>query len=203
MKMDSLNWGDEPDLDQLRELHAKLDTNPEDALPGLERLGERGSLASALYLAEFYMKNRVSADTELNKTKYWYSKAHAKGHPQASYMLGTIYSQSGDYKAACLAFSRGAEQGYAPAIYRLAKLYQAGEGVPKNIAEYKRLLEIARSKGHVFAKRDLATVLLTGQFGIMPAVRGAIMLLTLWFDVAHLIWKAVRPGSTFDDRILA
>ena len=198
--MESLNWGNEPDLDQLRKLHAQLSKNPRDALPGLEALGERGSVASALYLADYYIKQPFADES---KARYWYSKAHDKGYPQASYMLGRIYSDSLEYDLAFSAFSKGAEKGYLPAIYRLAKMYQRGEAVPQNISEYRRLLEIAHSKGHIFAKRDLAALLLTGEFGIASAIRGAMMLLSLWSSIALLIRKAIKPGSTFDDRVLA
>ena len=78
--MESLNWEDEPDLYELRKLHALLLRNPPHALVGLERLAKRGSLASALYLAGFYMRDGCDA----SKAKYWYSKAHDKGYPLAS-----------------------------------------------------------------------------------------------------------------------
>ena len=202
--MYSLNWEDEPDLYELRRLHALLLKNPPHALVGLERLAERGSLASALYLADFYMKDGCSSYADASKARYWYSKAHDKGHPPASYMLGRIYSKSRQYDLAFAAFSKGAEKGSAPAIYRLAKMYQVGEGAPQDISEYKRLLEMARSKRHIFAKRDLARLLLTGRFGFAQALRGATMLLSLWtFDVAFLVGKAIKGESTFDERVLA
>jgi len=202
--MDGLNWEDEPDLYQLRRLHALLLNNPPHALVGLERLAERGSLASALYLAEFYMKDE-SPYANASKARYWYSKAQDKGYPPASYMLGRIYSKSRQYDLAFAAFSKGAEKGYAPAIYRLAKMSQVGEGAPQDISEYRRLLEMARAKRHIFAKRDLAGLLLTGRFGLAQALRGAMMLLSLWSDVAFLVRKTIKGKSIFefDERVLA
>ena len=119
-------------------------------------------------------------------------------------MLGRIYSKSRQYDLAFAAFSKGAEKGYAPAIYRLAKMYEAGEGAPQDISEYRRLLEMARSKRHIFAKRDLAGLLLTGRFGVAQALRGAMMLLSLWSDVAFVTGKAIKGEPIFDDeRVLA
>lgn len=194
-----MDWGKEPDLERLRRLHALLSNNPHDALPGLEELAQEGSAASTLYLADFYMGNHKDE----NKARFWYTKAHEQGVPQASYMLGRLRYKSHDYEGALEAFSKGAEKGYAPAIYRLAKMYQHGDGTAKNVFEYKRLLEEAWSKGHVFAKRDLAGLLLTGRFGVFSAARGALLLLGLWSDIALLTAKAVKPGSTFDERVLA
>jgi TPR repeat protein len=197
----NVNWEEEPNLGELRRLYQELSTNPSAALPGLEALGERGSLASALYLADFYAKDGAYADPQ--KTRYWYSKALEQGYPPASYMLGRIYSQLGERALAFSAFSKGAERGYLPSIYRLAKMYQHGEGVAENSAEYRRLLELAYSRGHIFSKRDLGALLLTGGFGVASAIRGLLILLSLWSDIGLLIWKAVKPGSTFDERILA
>jgi len=198
--MEKLKWEEEPDLDELRKLHAELANNPIGALPGLEALGERGSLASALYLADFYMESSPYADT--SKANYWYFKAHERGYPPGSYMVGRAYVQSGEYELAYSAFLKGTEKGYAPAIYRLAKMHQSGKGVARDTSEYRRLLELAYSKGHIFAKRDLAGLLLTGKFGFASAVRGAMLLLSLWPNIALLIWMAVKR-SPLDDRVLA
>jgi len=118
-------------------------------------------------------------------------------------MLGRILYQSREYEAAFSAFLTGADKGYSPAIYRLAKMYQRGEGVAKNASEYRRLLEVARSKGHIFAKRDLAGLLITGKFGIASAGQGLMMLLSLWLDVGVIVGNALGRGSTFDERVLA
>jgi hypothetical protein len=82
-------------------------------------------------------------------------------------------------------------------------MYQVGEGAPQDISEYRRLLEMARSKRHIFAKRDLAGLLLTGRFGLAQALRGAMMLLSLWSDVAFIVGKAIKRESMFDERVLA
>jgi len=201
--MDSLDWNAEPDVDRLRILYGLLAQKPSEALPGLEELATEGSVASMLYLADFYMRGACSSRVDTNKARYWYTQAHKKGCPQASYMLGRILYQSREYELAFSAFLEGAEKGYLPAIYRLAKMYHHGEGVAKDISEYKRLLEAARSKGHIFAKRDLAALLITGKFGIASAGRGLMMLLSLWLDVGAIVGNAMRRGSTFDERVLA
>jgi len=123
------DWKNEPDLDRLRDLYAKLENNPFQALPGLKELAEQGSLASALYLADYFMNQASPPNKNEDQAKYWYAKAHQYGYPQASYMLGRLYYEENQYQLAFEAFSKGAEKGYAPAIYRLAKLYQNGEGI--------------------------------------------------------------------------
>jgi TPR repeat protein len=141
-----------------------------------------------LQISDFYIKDG-SPHADASKAKYWYSKAHDKGYAPASYMLGRIYSKSRQYDLTFAAFSKGAEKGYAPAIYRLAKVYQVGE--------------MARSKRHIFAKRDLAGLLPTGRFGLAQALRGAMLLLSLWSDVAFLVGKAIKGESTLDEHVLA
>jgi len=199
--MSDFNWSDEPDLEEFRLLYTLLSTRPEEALFGLTSLADRGSIASMFYLADAYkVGERTSKD--LNLAKYWYERAEQMGSAPASYMLGRVFLLLQEYVSALAAFSRGADRQYPPAMYRLAKMYQCGVGTDKNMVECRRLLEAAVARGHIFSKRDLATLFIRGEFGTRLVFRGALMLMSLIFDIVGLVAKAIRRGP-LDERILA
>jgi hypothetical protein len=81
-------------------------------------------------------------------------------------------------------------------------LYKRGEGTEKNVSEYKRLLELASSKKHIVAKRDLAVLLLSGQFGLTAAGRGLLLYAGVLKDSGYILRKMFTPGSTHDERTL-
>jgi TPR repeat protein len=200
--VDYIDWAKEPDVDQLRKLVGLLDKNPAEALHGLEGLAELGSVASCTYQAYFYLEGGPPQLLDLAKAKYWYAKAQDRGDPEAAYMLGRLHYKSHDYELAFASFSKGTEYGYPPAIFRLAGLYKHGEGTVKDISEYKRLLELAYSKRHIAAKRDLAWLLLTGQFGVLAAIRGLFIYVSLLKDFGYIIVKTLTPDSKPDERVL-
>ena len=199
-QVDEKYWANEPDIDELRRMYALLVTDFGKAVAGLESLAGRGSTMSMWYLAEAYMGTYAPKD--LSRAKYWYGQADEKGASEASFMLGRICAQEGDYDSAFAAFSRGANRGYLPSIYRLAMMYQDGLGTKKDSSRARVLLQEAASKGHVFAKRDLATLYVKGTFGPVLVFRGIALLVTLLFDVVGLVIRAIRRGPIVDDRLL-
>jgi TPR repeat protein len=142
------------------------------------------------------------APKDLGRAKYWYGQADEKGASEASFMLGRICAQEGDYDGALAAFSRGANRGYLPSIYRQAVMYQDGQGTKKDLNRARALLQEAASKGHVFAKRDLATLYVKGAFGPVLVFRGIALFASLLFDVVGLVIRAIRRGPIVDDRLL-
>jgi hypothetical protein len=59
-------------------------------------------------------------------------------------------------------FRRAAENGHAASQYRLATLYELGQGAPKDVAESMIWYERAAEKGHVKAMHNLAVLAITG-----------------------------------------
>lgn len=59
-------------------------------------------------------------------------------------------------------FRRAAENGHAASQYRLATLYELGQGAPKDTAESMIWYERAAEKGHVKAMHNLAVLSITG-----------------------------------------
>ncbi len=60
-------------------------------------------------------------------------------------------------------FRRAAENGHAASQYRLATLYELGQGAPKDAAESMIWYERAAERGHVKAMHNLAVLSITGK----------------------------------------
>jgi len=192
-------WANEPDMAELCRLYDLLSTNLEKAIAGLESLAERGSAMSMCYLADAY--RGVYGPKDLEKAKYWYAKADENGIVEATAHLGRICAEEGDFDGAFQAFSRSSSRGDLPTTYRLAVMYRDGQGTQKDVQRARKLYQQATSRGHLFAKRDLATLYLKGIFGPMMFFRGLTMLVSLLFDIIGEICQAVRRGPIIDDRL--
>ena len=197
-----IEWDREPDLDELRTAYALLATNGSVARPKLEALAGRGSILSMWYLADAYASGRFFAK-DLDKAKTWYIRAEANGWIPASYNLGREYYELNDYNSAFEAFSRGAAKNYVPAVYRLAMMYKDGLGTTKDINECRNLLNIAVSKGHLFAKRDLAGLYISGSLGVLQIPYGVWMLISLLIDMVKITITREFKTAGFEDRTLA
>ena len=204
--MHNIKWQDEPDVAEYRRLRSLYATDPGTALIGLASLADRGSVASMLYLAEEYRNGSGYQAKDLERAKIWYAKASERGYASASYMLGVVCTQLMDNDGAFIAFSKGAALHYLPAIYRLAMMYRDGHGVPQDIHRCRSLLEESASRGHLFSKRDLSTLLIRGAFGPRLKVRGILLLINLFGSIVIFCARSVKAGPraiVFDERVLA
>lgn len=197
-----IEWDREPDLDEFDTAYALLATNGCAARSKLEALADRGSIASMAYLGDEYSIGRFFAK-DLDKAKTWYIRAEADGWIQASYRLGRTYYKLNDYNSAFEAFSRGAAKNYVPAVYRLAMMYKDGLGTTRDINQCRNLLHIAVSKCHLFAKRDLAGLYITGSLGALKIPHGVWMLISLAFDLVKITTTREFNSPGFDERTLA
>ena len=208
--MHNIRWEEEPDLEAYQRLHAAvmsgLESEIENALIDLEVLAEHGSAASMFCLAWAYSAEGAARTKDVHKSCYWYGRADQKGYATASFYYGVLCSQLHDHREAFAAFSRGAGRDYLPAIYRLALAFREGHGTAPDIDRCRALLERAARRGHLFARRGLAGMLIRGRYGPRQATRGVLMLLHLYFDaiIVFPAWCVRYGGATlFDERVLA
>lgn len=166
----------EPDVTRLNEAYALLETDPARAVRELQSLAEQGSLYGMLYLGWAYQKGTGTA-ADAKQAEVWLRRAFEKGSKLAIYYLGHFYLQQQEYSKAHEVFAVGASMQYAPAIYCLGQMYVDGTGVSKQPDKARALLEQATALGHVFAKRSLAKLLISGQFGFFSILRGCSLFL--------------------------
>lgn len=72
---------------------------------------------------------------KIRDAKEWYEKAHKQGDKIAQYQLGRIHEYEKEYQNSELAFkfySKSAEQGFTPALIKVALCHYHGYGTPKD-----------------------------------------------------------------------
>ena len=187
----------EPNIDRLRAAHGLLKTNPQQAVKELEALSELGSSMAPLYLGWAFQNGDGVLQNEV-QAEHWLRLSLDRGEMLASYYLGHLYTKLGRYEEANAVFEKGSNLGYSPSTYCLAMNILEGKPVPKNADRAKRLLEIASGQGHVFALRSLASLYLSGEFGLLKIAYGV----WLW-GISVLRGARMLMSNSDDDRLRA
>lgn len=91
--------------------------------------------------------------------------AARNGDPVALHDLALEYLQGGEKAKAVQMFRDAAGRGLVMAEYRMAKLYERGEGVPRDMAASRSWTEKAAIGGNVKAMHDLAVFYAEGDAG--------------------------------------
>ncbi len=120
--------------------------DPERAFACFLKAAEAGSLSGMGNAAVCLLEGTGTVqDTEAGLA--WMEKASSKGNGIASLKMGEFFENgtyvSKDEKKAAEYYLRGLNQKYAPAIEKMAALYEEGRGVEKNPAKAAELRKLA------------------------------------------------------------
>jgi len=188
LKVGRDEFKNEPDIDAVQAAYALLTTDRQRAIEMLVPLAERGSVASMVHLGWAHCLERPDYKNE----EYWYLRAHNAGSREASFKLGRLYYVFKDYEKAALFFKEGIKFDDPSSMFQLGSIYlfifnDPGEG--------KRLLSLAKERGHLGAELMLAQAHLQGKFGAaarMPAI----------WAVARAMWKLALHKYNNPDFVL-
>jgi localization factor PodJL len=92
--------------------------------------------------------------------------AVAAGNPIAQFQKGLAELDAGRTDAGATLIRQAASANQPAALYRLAKLYEAGEGVPRDDVMARQLIERAARGGNRIAMHDLALYYTEGRGGV-------------------------------------
>ena len=142
----------------------------------LELLATEGDV-QAMNMAGYAYAYGVGVVIDEERAIRWFSRALANGSVDASFRLGRLLSERGEYAGAAEALQFGADNEFAPALYRLGVLSIKG-----HLGDQSRLtgvihLQKASAMGHPFAMRELGLLYLKGDYGLATRVHGAFLLL--------------------------
>ncbi len=115
--------------------------------------------------------------TETSKTL---EAAAATGDPIAQFQLGIVYLDSGRASDGVELIRASANQNQPAAQYRLAKLYETGQGVTADPDMARQLTERAARNGNRIAMHDLALYYAEGRGGVKTNITTAAS----WFEKA-------------------
>lgn len=173
---------EEPDMERLAYAYGLLQTMPgPKAIRELEELAELGSLSSMVYLGCVY-QHGMGTEQNITAAEAWFRCGYEHGSKLAIYYLGNLYLLKKEYLKAEEIFISGLEVGYSPAIFCLGCMYLEGTGVIKQPEKARVLFEKASSLGHVFAKRFLAKMYLSGSYGGNAFIKGIFLLVSAMKD---------------------
>ena len=116
---------------------------------------------------------RGEAATTLNS-------AAASGDAAAQFQLGLSYLEQGRTDEGVSLIRKSANQNQPAAQYRLAKLYEIGEGVSQDAQMARQLTERAATNGNRIAMHDLALYFAEGRGGVEADLKTA----SQWFEKA-------------------
>lgn len=99
------------------------------------------------------------------------------GDPLALFEIGARFTEgrgvANDLSKAAVWYQHAADQGFAPAQYRLANLYEKGTGVERDIPKAKALYQQAADAGNASAMHNLAVLYASGADGTPDFAKAA------------------------------
>jgi len=102
------------------------------------------------------------------------------GNPIAQFQMGLAKLDAGETEDGASLIRQAASANQPAALYRLAKLYESGEGVPQDDVMARQLIERAARGGNRIAMHDLALFYTEGRGGVELDMNAA----KSWFEQA-------------------
>ncbi len=130
------------------------------AITLFQKAASCGHIYSQYYLGECYLHGNGTYQN-LDEAVIWYRKSAKQGNPKAQFKIGWLYDSINNKclikndKEAHKWYCYAAEQGHIYALCNLGRMYEKGQGTPRNMSEAKKCYREAADKGCVQAQFDL------------------------------------------------
>lgn len=151
-------------------------------------LAHGGSKTAQLMVGWMYQVGR-GVEQNVGEARRWYKRAADAGSPAAQFRFGLLQRAEEAFREALPCFEAAASQDYAPALYRLGRMYDLGEGVQIDRDRAYDYLARAARLGHLFAQREIAVKMIRGRLGLRWMPYGFLLL-------ARVLLAGVRTGWT-------
>ena len=155
-----------------------------EAFPIYKKLAKEGSAHAQLRVG-WMCQMGCGTEQSLEEARYWYQKVAETNSPAGQFYLGYLHKLEGQYEKGLECFRKAASQGYLPAMHRLGKMYENGEGTAQDTVKALQYYEQAAQEGHLKAQREIAFHLLRGQLGFKKIPQG------IW-GIIIIIWSAIK-----------
>lgn len=104
----------------------------ETARSWFEAAAEEGDVEAQSFLGTIYAKGQ-GVDVDLEKSLFWHEKSAQNGSAESQYALGQHYYSIQKYEDAFAWYKKASDQGLIQAKHNLARMYENGQGVEKNL----------------------------------------------------------------------
>lgn len=150
------------------------------AFAAAQDLATKGVRDGQVLLGWMYQTGN-GVECDLDEAERWYLKAVGPGYADAQFYLGALHKRRRDYSKAIEWFEKSSANGYPAAPYEIGRMYLFGEGVKANRETAFKYFEDADSRGHLFAKRNIAREKMSGRRGLRQIPVGILgMISGLW-----------------------
>ena len=155
------------------------------------KLAERGLEDAQCNVAWMYSEG-LGVEQDLEQAKNWYSQAAVNGDAYAQIGLGNVHTRQGEHEKALPWYQKSARQGYSPAIYRMAVVYEFGRGVPMDKQRAFELFKQGYEMGNMKAQREYAKHLIRGYRGIWGVINGTYLIFDTFIMVIRIGYKDIH-----------
>lgn len=143
---------------------AKADADARNAAKtGSERISASGAMRAPQASLQSHQPRTIAATATTGPIAISLDQAALRGDAVAQYELGLQRLSGGQTPEGVSLLRRAANQGLAMAQYRLAKLFERGEGVPVDLAQARQWTERAAAAGNRKAMHDLGVFYARGE----------------------------------------
>lgn len=146
----------------------------EEAFRRYKILADKGSVDSQVFLG-WMCQNGLGVQKDFDKAFTWYENAAKLGSSEGQFYLAKSYARHSEFTKAKDWYSKAAEKNYSPAIYRLGWIYDTGRGVTVDKEKAFLCYKKAADLGHIFAKKQLAILLIKGHRGFYSRLYGVLI----------------------------
>jgi len=146
----------------------------EEAFERYRKLADAGSITAQLLVGWMYHAGQ-GVKQNLDEARRWYKKAADSNSAEGQFYLGGLYRSEHQYEEAIAWLQKSVAQEYVPALYRLGRMHDIGEGVDLDKDKAYRYLEQAAKMGHLFARREVAVKMIKGRGGLINIFKGLYM----------------------------
>ena len=167
----------DPYLSEFRQACDLEKSDPARYFEALRGLAEKGSVNAMVQLGFAYYQG-IGTAINLAESERWYRRAWMEGQSlHAIYWVAYLCWHQGEYSKAYEAATIGAAANEVRCMYWLGRMYLEGVGVGRDRHKARAVYEDASNLGNLFARRDLAWMLMAGGFGLRSRIRGLVLYL--------------------------
>ena len=153
-----LGRGTKPDSAMAVKLYeSAINKGNKSVIPQHEKLANKGSIFSSLFLRECYIKG-IGVDKSPQKATEYLEKAAKAGHESSQYTLALQLLNGKQPEKAAAWFKQAAKQGNAGATYYYGNMLYKGTGVKQDKQSGIALLKQAAAKDFVMANYQLGLI---------------------------------------------
>ena len=124
----------------------------------------------------------LGVQVDVEEARRWYLLAAGQDSIEAQFYLGVLSMKKGEYETGRDLYQRAASQGYMPACYRLAWLYESGNGTPIDKEKAFNLFLQTAKQGHLPSQMIVAKKILRGYRGQLQRPIGLFLVLKTYLQ---------------------